>query len=140
MNYICHNHSFPLSVRQLRKLKRFTSRGSIVSHLTTHENCKTNDLLTQAGRFSDFERPTSEIFVPSVERSSRFFNQIHHKETVMKDMVTKNQTHSSFSSSNSYQGKSTPVATSDRHSPSLFGTDLLPSSQNFTQFQDKTST
>ena len=56
----------------------------------------------------------------------------------MMDTAPRNQNDLTFSS-NSYQGSSTPVATSNRHSSPLFGTNLSLSSQNFTHFQDDAS-
>ena len=99
--------------RYLRNSKqRFTSRGSIVTHLTTQEDRETNDLLSQASCFSDLYRPTSDNFVPSVEKGNQFFNQVHHEETVIMDTTPISQSHLSATSSNSYQGSSTPVAVS----------------------------
>ena len=54
------------------------------------------------------------------------------------DTDDKKQSHSSPTPSNSYQGSSTPVATSNRQSLPLFGRNLSPLSQN-SQFQDVTS-
>ena len=46
---------------------------------------------------SDLYRPTSHNFVPLVEKSNQFFNQMQYEETVMMDVVPRNQIHSSSS-------------------------------------------
>ena len=76
-------------------------------------------------------KPTSDNFWPSVERGNRVFNQMHFEETVIMDTVPRHQSHFSSNSSYYYQGSSTSVATSNRQSPQLFGTNLSPTAQTF---------
>ena len=52
--------------------------GGSSRSLTTHKYRETNDLLSKAGRLSDVYRPSSDNFVPSVERNNQFFSQMHH--------------------------------------------------------------
>ena len=116
MDYLSQVHMQPLSARVLVRKPTFNPRGNTVIHLTTNENWETNDHLCQANRFEDLFRPTSENFVPSIE-SQRHFSSIP---------------------SNSYQGNSTPVASSNRQWPTVFGTAHSPTSQS-SQLNDETS-
>ena len=108
MDSITQAHMLQLSAKVLLRKTRFNPRENSVTHLTNHENRETNDYLCQANRFEDLFRPTSEYFVPSIE----------------------SQPHFSSIPSNSYQGSSTPLASSNRQSPKFFGTTHSPSSQS----------
>ena len=96
----------------------------MVTHLKTHENREPNDYLCQENHFEALFRPTSGDFVPSVERNSSSINQMHYEETLMIDMALRSQSNSSATSSYSYQSNSTPVASSNKQSPTLFGSAL----------------
>ena len=133
-----HRHTLSSSARVLSRKQRFSPRGKFVTHLTTHENRESNDLLCQANCCEKMFRPISEDFTSSVERKTHFLNQSHHEETIIMDPATRSQSNLSTTSSNSYPSNSTPVASSNRHSPSLFGIAPSPSSQS-SQFNDETS-
>ena len=71
---------------------------------------------------------TSDDFVPSVEKRNSSSNQMHYTETLMIDTAPISQSNLFVTLSNSYQGNSSPVASSNRQSPTLFGSALSPSS------------
>ena len=131
IDYVSQIQIFPLSAKILSRKPRFTSRAVMVSHLTTHENRESNDDLCQANRFEALFRPTSDDIVPSVERSISSNNQMHYEETLMIETVPRTQSNSFSTPFNSYQGSLTPVASSNRQSPTLFGSTLSPSSQSY---------
>ena len=105
MDYVSQIYVFPLSSKKTSRKPRFTSRGNMVTNLTTHENRES--LSSKANHFEDMFRPTSDDFVPSVEINNSSINQMHYEEALMIDTVPRIQFNLSATSSNSYQGRVT---------------------------------